>query len=154
MCLPFDPDEVLPAREVFRRLSAQRRAARQKAAEYGPTRVYTVAEYVSPRGRMISERQELRHARQGATVGAICEIQRGRCYLCQEAFGRHRPPTVEHVTPKVLGGRTYRNILLACHPCNSAKADRLPTPAELAYLAEVNAALLNTPYFPLRRNVR
>ncbi len=42
--LPFNPDEILSARETFRRLSALRRASRQKAAEYGPTRVYTRAD--------------------------------------------------------------------------------------------------------------
>jgi 5-methylcytosine-specific restriction endonuclease McrA len=179
MCLPFDPDEVLPAREVFRRLSAQRRAARQKAAEYGPTRVYSVAD--APTGRvlppiptskrvmlpagemvtieyerrahippkalparreMISQRQELRHAREGTKVAALYKIQAGRCYLGGCAFGPDLLPTVDHVKPKAHGGRTAHNILLACGPCNREKADRMPTPAEVAYLRAVNAALL------------
>lgn len=139
---PFDPDEILPAREVFRRLSAVRRAARQRAEMYGPTRVYSVVERLTPRAQMISEQQERRHTREGTRLAAIFQAQGGRCYLCQCVFSAHLPTTVDHVLPRARGGRTARNILLACSPCNNAKGDRPPTARELDYLAEVNATLM------------
>lgn len=50
-----------------------------------------------------------------------------RCYYCRAAFRELREATADHVVPVSL----YRTssvgaLVLACRPCNLAKADRLP----------------------------
>lgn len=127
--LPFHPEDILSARETFRRLSAARRAARQR-----PPTLYVVA--TCPTVEFVSLVEALPASRK-----ALLKAQDGLCYLCREPFTKALPPTTEHVIPKARGGGNAGNILLACSPCNSAKGDRLPTPEEMAYLAAVNAIL-------------
>lgn len=78
---------------------------------------------------------------QTSIIEHLFKLQDGNCYLCGDPFGEHRLATREHVTPKALGGKNDRNILLACRDCNEDKADRAPTPAELKYLAFINKQL-------------
>lgn len=53
------------------------------------------------------------------------------CAYCPRALvlGPAQPcATVDHVVPKALGGhgRALTNLVLACKPCNTAKAEALP----------------------------
>jgi 5-methylcytosine-specific restriction endonuclease McrA len=138
--LPFDPDEILTARETFRRLSAMRRAVRAQQVEtlrFGPPQ--------APAPLSPERRQELAElaaealAHRGEWIHELRPLQKGKCYLCGGPFGDDgRKPTLEHVVPRALGGRNHRNVLLACDPCNRIKADRAPTADELAYLERIN----------------
>ena len=74
-------------------------------------------------------------------LGAMRIIQGNRCYLCLDVFTPDDPPTKEHVIPICSAGKRRRNILLAHMRCNALKADRDPTPEELAYLERVNSEL-------------
>jgi hypothetical protein len=90
------------------------------------------------------ERQAFREeqfAKRMRRVEVLTAAQGNCCYMCGEQFSRHLPPTIEHVRPRASGGRSSRNILLACAPCNNRKGDRAPTPAELDRLAEINAII-------------
>lgn len=73
----------------------------------------------------------------------LAHAQGGCCYLCGERFSKTIQPTEEHVVPRALGGKRAENVLVACQPCNVAKADREPRPCELIYLRAVNFALAN-----------
>ncbi len=59
-----------------------------------------------------------------------------QCQYCGESF----PPkqlTYDHVHPKSQGGKTcWENIVTACYPCNSSKADRTPEQANMELLHE------------------
>lgn len=50
-------------------------------------------------------------------------------------------PVLEHVHPISRGGKNRHNVAAAHAACDEAKADRLPTRAELAVLAMINAGL-------------
>lgn len=51
------------------------------------------------------------------------------CQLCGDQFPSE-DLTFDHVLPRSRGGRTtWENIITACVPCNSAKADRTPEEA-------------------------
>lgn len=73
----------------------------------------------------------------------LFRAQHGRCYLCGNLFRRRKLflPTVDHVRPKSKGWGKDLNSLLACTPCNRAKANREPYPCELIYLFAVNLTL-------------
>jgi 5-methylcytosine-specific restriction endonuclease McrA len=73
-----------------------------------------------------------------AKTDVLMRLQRGYCYLCSQPFRASRPPTLEHVKPRALGGKTHRNVLLAHADCNGGKADRPPRPCELLYLTAIN----------------
>lgn len=82
-------------------------------------------------------RKEARSRRE-RRVAMLRHVQGRACYLCTEPM---TAPTLDHVMPIALGGRTFGNVLLAHSVCNQAKADRKPYPCELIYLAAVNAKL-------------
>lgn len=82
-------------------------------------------------------------ARLREIAARIVLVQGGSCYLCGEEFSGARPATQDHVIPKAKRGRNRHNILMAHLTCNWEKADRMPTPDELAYLRRVNVALAN-----------
>lgn len=70
---------------------------------------------------------------------ALWALQDGRCYICAKAFTPDDWATSDHVTPRTRGGAVDgSNELLACMACNQGKADTMPTPCELLYLAGVN----------------
>jgi len=47
-------------------------------------------------------------------------------YTCQYCGIKNVPMTIDHVIPKVLGGRdTWENLVTACVRCNNRKGDRL-----------------------------
>ena len=48
--------------------------------------------------------------------------------------------TYDHVVPKSRGGRTsWNNIVVCCHPCNSAKGSHLPEEAGMPLLKKPKA---------------
>ncbi|MEW2312303.1 HNH endonuclease [Streptomyces sp. NPDC006864] len=72
------------------------------------------------RPRPNSARRRARKAQLAARDGL-------RCYYCRAAFRELREATADHIVPVSL----YRTssvgaLVLACRPCNLAKADRLP----------------------------
>jgi 5-methylcytosine-specific restriction endonuclease McrA len=69
--------------------------------------------------------------------------QDGMCGLCGGEIVSPHMGTLDHVIPRALGGRNLNNLLLAHERCNNAKADRVPTSAELETLARVNERLAN-----------
>lgn len=52
-----------------------------------------------------------------------------RCFYCRHRFADPvTEATLDHLVPTAHGGTWARaNLVLACYPCNQAKADRLPT---------------------------
>lgn len=57
-----------------------------------------------------------------------------RCAYCGKKFSP-RDLNFDHVTPKSRGGKTnWENIVTACFPCNSKKADRTPSEAGMKLL--------------------
>lgn len=132
-------------REVLRELSRRRRAVRALVAKYGPTRYYGSGgareEFRGARQGMVAEMVRARLTRRANQAQRLASAQDGRCYLCDSAFTEALPPTVDHVRPRAAGGKTMRNILAACRPCNNTKGSRMPTARELAYLEQINAVL-------------
>lgn len=59
-----------------------------------------------------------------------------RCQYC----GKKVPPSqlsIDHVTPKALGGRsTWTNVVAACAACNARKGGRLPQQAHMKLIKE------------------
>jgi len=50
-----------------------------------------------------------------------------RCFYCRAGFADLAEATIDHLIPKsVLPGWRQFNLVLACRPCNQAKADTLP----------------------------
>lgn len=48
----------------------------------------------------------------------------GRCFYCKKRFERFEESTLDHLKPRAKGGTdSIHNLLLACVPCNRAKAD-------------------------------
>lgn len=70
-----------------------------------------------------------------------------RCQYCSVRLPLSKL-TYDHVVPRAQGGRTvWENIVMACYPCNEAKANRTPAqagmtlrkaPAKPAYLPVVS----------------
>lgn len=54
--------------------------------------------------------------------------QDGKCFFCGEPL-TIPTATIDHLLPRWYGGSCV--VVVACRPCNGAKADRLPTMAEL-----------------------
>ena len=90
--------------------------------------------YSRLRGSGNFARAEARHAVTGAWFRTLGEQQReykikalaardgsAGCAYC----GKEGEMAIEHVTPQAKNGRTvFRNLVLACTPCNSSKGDR------------------------------
>lgn len=55
------------------------------------------------------------------------EIQKGRCYYCQKAFGEGKNAYhIDHVIPLSRGGTNdLGNLVIACPHCNCSKRDKL-----------------------------
>lgn len=88
------------------------------------------------------------------TVLRLLKAQGSCCYLCGRKMVLGKQPTsalavtLDHVTPRALGGKSSGNLLLSHRRCNQAKGHRRPTGCELVRLAEVNARLGDTRYMP------
>ncbi len=56
-------------------------------------------------------------------------------YTCQYCGAREGNMTVDHVIPKVLGGKdTWENLVCACVSCNNRKGNRTPEQAGMKLL--------------------
>ncbi|MFJ9997869.1 HNH endonuclease [Streptomyces werraensis] len=59
-----------------------------------------------------------------------------RCAYCRRPFADLREATLDHIAPLSLWRSwSVTSLLLACRPCNDAKADRLPLSLALVLLA-------------------
>lgn len=45
------------------------------------------------------------------------------CFWCEQKFNDDRPPTIDHVQPKSLGGTLFHGRVFSCGPCNSARGN-------------------------------
>jgi len=99
---------------------------------FGPyplPRVLRLVRYVAMRWRYRRE-----HA--PACTKAGVRMRDGQCAYCGGPAD-----TVDHVLPRSRGGASsWTNLVAACSPCNSRKANRTP--------AEAGMELLLTPYVP------
>ena len=137
---------------LTRQRRSERRESRRQAyiAIYGPTRYFCPSPLAEPLKAVQADpgptsratfRHEMKWMRE-ARRDRLLKAQGGCCYLCDGRFGFEvGAPTEDHVRPRSSGGGRERNILMACFPCNQAKANRHPTQRELATLARINAAL-------------
>ena len=61
----------------------------------------------------------------------LFERDQYRCQYCGESFPEYRL-NMDHVIPRAKGGLTsWENIVTACIPCNTRKANRLPHQANM-----------------------
>jgi 5-methylcytosine-specific restriction endonuclease McrA len=68
-------------------------------------------------------------------------------YTCQYCGAEARDLTIDHVTPRIRGGRhTWDNLVSACRPCNHRKGGRTPEEARMR-LARPPEAPRSTPYY-------
>ncbi|WP_432901276.1 HNH endonuclease [Micromonospora matsumotoense] len=66
-------------------------------------------------------------ARMRAIKRALADRDGAGCFYCGHPFATLLGATVDHLIPQsVLPGWALMNLVLACRPCNEAKADQLP----------------------------
>lgn len=62
-----------------------------------------------------------------AQLKALCTAQDGRCFYCGREMTwsiGNRMATLDHYTPRALGGSNERdNLVAACYRCNQWKGD-------------------------------
>jgi hypothetical protein len=85
------------------------------------------------RPRCRAGQNDLRHS--------LFVAQGGLCSICGAGIGSPFLGTIEHVTPRALGGGNVGNRLLAHETCNNRKGCSPPTVRELALLETVNALM-------------
>jgi len=74
----------------------------------------------------VSRRRGVRFSREN-----VYTRDKGRCQYCLRKLSRIEA-TYDHVIPRSKGGRTrWENIVIACVPCNSGKANRTPVQARM-----------------------
>jgi len=74
------------------------------------------------------------HKRINLTRKNIIKRDGHRCQYCGE---NHAPMTVDHIIPKIYGGKdTWENLVCACIICNNIKGDRTPEQAGLNLLRQ------------------
>ncbi|MCM6772211.1 HNH endonuclease [Nocardia sp. CDC159] len=75
------------------------------------------------------------HDESRATLAGVLRRDRYRCGYCA-GWAR----TVDHIRPRSRGGpNTWSNLVAACEPCNTRKADRTPEEAGMRLLWEPKA---------------
>ncbi|MCX4092652.1 HNH endonuclease [Nocardia sp. alder85J] len=81
------------------------------------------------------EHPVLVHDESRATLAGVLRRDRHRCGYCS-GWAR----TVDHIRPRSRGGpNTWGNLIAACAPCNTRKADRTPEEAGMRLLWEPKA---------------
>lgn len=59
-----------------------------------------------------------------------------QCQYCGKKV-HYRDSSIDHVKPRSQGGGTFwKNVVIACHPCNRRKGGRTPHEAKMALLRE------------------
>lgn len=82
----------------------------------------------------------MRHVRQVKTGVKfskinVCLRDKFTCQYCGDKL-KMSQLNYDHVVPRVQGGKTvWDNIVMACYPCNSTKADRTPQQAGMPLLS-------------------
>ncbi|MGW5684585.1 HNH endonuclease [Nonomuraea sp. NPDC003754] len=78
---------------------------------------------------------------QGRALKHVLAARHGsRCFYCGTPYSDPTVATFDHYLPYWLWRRYSRsNLVLACEPCNQAKADMLPWPLVWLLLAAVPA---------------
>jgi 5-methylcytosine-specific restriction endonuclease McrA len=79
-------------------------------------------------------------------------------FTCQYCGKTSRQLTLDHVTPRHLGGRhTWENLVSACATCNRHKAGRTPEQAHMKLLhipaRPHSTVFINIPYHYLQTNI-
>ncbi|NKY86593.1 HNH endonuclease [Nocardia veterana] len=81
------------------------------------------------------EHRVLVHDESRATLAGVLRRDNHRCGYCAGWAG-----TVDHIRPRSRGGpNTWNNLIAACGPCNTRKADRTPDEAGMRLLWEPKA---------------
>ncbi|GAB2728918.1 HNH endonuclease [Nocardia thraciensis] len=81
------------------------------------------------------EHRVLVHDESRATLAGVLRRDEHRCGYCA-GWAR----TVDHIRPRSRGGpNTWNNLIAACGPCNTRKADRTPEEAGMRLLWEPKA---------------
>lgn len=76
----------------------------------------------------------VRIPRRGVVLSRKNIIKRDN-HRCQYCGAKHKPLTVDHILPKVRGGRdTWENLVCACVTCNNKKGNRTPEEANMPLL--------------------
>lgn len=66
-------------------------------------------------------------ARRRRIKARLAERDGMACFYCVHPFTTLVEATIDHLVPRcLLPGWLQANLVLACHPCNQAKADQLP----------------------------
>lgn len=66
----------------------------------------------------------------------VFERDRFTCQYCGVAFD-HQSLNIDHVIPRDKGGRnTWENVVCSCIPCNTRKANRLPSEIKMFPISE------------------
>jgi len=71
----------------------------------------------------------------------LAKVHGPRCFYCPTTFDDPATATLDHFLPWSLCRRNAGNLVLACEPCNFAKADRLPWPLVWLLLTHHRAPL-------------
>jgi len=97
---------------------------------HGEDVVHTVSFKIRiPRVILLLFFDRLPHKEVKFTRHNIFERDRNTCQYCNKRFDR-RELNLDHVIPRDRGGTTtWENIVCACIPCNTRKANRTPTEA-------------------------
>lgn len=69
-------------------------------------------------------------------IRSLLEVQNRQCFYCRGElndyayrYGRNDSGwTRDHVMPRARGGGEFKNVVLACGPCNQRKGCRVPDP--------------------------
>ncbi|MER5413358.1 HNH endonuclease [Streptomyces virginiae] len=84
-------------------------------------------------------RQPLNSARRRQRKEQLARRDGQRCAYCAHPFASLREATLDHVVPvSVLRTWSAGALVLACRPCNQAKADRLPLLIALLLIGSVD----------------
>ncbi len=97
---------------------------------HGEDVVHTVSFKIRiPRVILLLFFDRLPHKEVKFTRHNIFERDRNTCQYCNKRFDR-RELNLDHIIPRDRGGTTtWENIVCACIPCNTRKANRTPTEA-------------------------
>jgi len=86
------------------------RVLRSVTMEYPAPSVIRVKRYISPVNDSVVLNKK--------------NIFRRDNHTCQYCGSKHRQLTIDHIVPKVKGGKdTWENLVTACHRCNNLKGD-------------------------------
>jgi len=75
----------------------------------------------------MSAREAPNAARMRQIKASLISRDGSACFYCRTPFADAGEATVDHLVPQTfLPGWRLANLVLACPPCNAAKADTLP----------------------------